>query len=159
MRLETSQFHYTYQSLIDPNYSRTVVNFQTSTTTTVSNKTIRNFGRSTSKQGSLLRRNNEPVETSFNQFKRLINQQLEKGRLRNTAAIRFLSKISQTVSKVHHERMPSELMYDYIWPNTEANNIKVKITSAESETPSETMSSRITEVVSFSTSSSQTGKI
>ena len=89
---------------------------------------------------------------------------MEKGRLRNTTAIRFPSRINQIVSKVHHERMLSEPIYDYIWPNTQANNVEVKITCAELETPSETMSSRITNIVSFSlpyfsTSSTQNGKI
>ena len=60
--------------------------------------------------------------------------------------------------------MSSEPIYDYIWPNTQGNNVEVKITSAESETPSETMNSRITKVASFSlpycsTSSIQNGKI
>ena len=60
--------------------------------------------------------------------------------------------------------MSSEPTYHYIWPNTQANNVEVKITSAKSETPSETMSSRIFKAVSFSlpyfsTSSTQNGKI
>ena len=63
-------------------------------------------------------RSSDRRETSLKQFKKLINNQLEKGRTSKVSTLRF-HKPANYLPKIEHERTASEPIYDYLWPQNE----------------------------------------